>query len=214
MTITIRDNGYWHAMPGDYFFDVQLCEGFRTICLLGEWNTLIYGIHARSPSIAGDIAYIDYLFLGDYVHRGTANNAGAILVLGRDLVVVPKLIHPLPLAISSPETSPERHIEYTWMQELNANRPPTSTRGRPQVANEHGHAYKNLFVSSTFHDASSIWVMGFGAPSGDFSVELAMNSQSGSLGWGAVSECGVLVLVMDVLFSLFMSWDMGLDGLV
>ncbi|KAM0859764.1 hypothetical protein ACQ4PT_046974 [Festuca glaucescens] len=28
---------------------------------------------------------------------GTANNAGAILVLGRDLVVVPKLIHPLPL---------------------------------------------------------------------------------------------------------------------
>ncbi|GJV02064.1 EH domain-containing protein 1-like protein [Tanacetum coccineum] len=70
----------------------------------------------------------------------TANNAGAILVLGRDLVVVPKLIHPLPLAISSPETSPERHIEYTWMQELNANRPPTPTRGRPQVSNEHGHA--------------------------------------------------------------------------
>ncbi|KAL9296927.1 hypothetical protein ACSQ67_022823 [Phaseolus vulgaris] len=64
---------------------------------------------------------------------GTANNAGAILVLGRDLVVVPKLIHPLPPAISSPETSPERHIEDTWMQELNANRPPTPTRGRPQM---------------------------------------------------------------------------------
>ncbi|GER25383.1 serine/threonine-protein phosphatase, partial [Striga asiatica] len=47
---------------------------------------------------------------------GTANNAGAILVLGRDLVVVPKLIHPLPPAISSPETSPERHMEDTWMQ--------------------------------------------------------------------------------------------------
>ena len=47
---------------------------------------------------------------------GTANNAGAILVLGRDLVVVPKLIHPLPPAISSPDTSPERHIEDTWMQ--------------------------------------------------------------------------------------------------
>jgi len=46
---------------------------------------------------------------------GTANNAGAILVLGRDLVVVPKLIHPLPPALS-PETSPERHIEDTWMQ--------------------------------------------------------------------------------------------------
>ncbi|MFQ6671543.1 hypothetical protein Gotur_036061, partial [Gossypium turneri] len=47
---------------------------------------------------------------------GTANNAGAILVLGRDLVVVPKLIHPLPPAMSSPEASPERHIEDTWMQ--------------------------------------------------------------------------------------------------
>ncbi|KAG6760742.1 hypothetical protein POTOM_033922 [Populus tomentosa] len=71
---------------------------------------------------------------------GTANNAGAILVLGRDLVVVPKLIHPLPPAISSPEASPERHIEDTWMQELNANRPPTPTRGRPQViTNDRGH---------------------------------------------------------------------------
>ncbi|KAJ8750378.1 hypothetical protein K2173_014293 [Erythroxylum novogranatense] len=69
---------------------------------------------------------------------GTANNAGAILVLGRDLVVVPKLIHPLPPAISSPEASPERHIEDTWMQELNANRPPTPTRGRPQVASDRG----------------------------------------------------------------------------
>nr|KYP58712.1 Serine/threonine-protein phosphatase BSL2 [Cajanus cajan] len=69
---------------------------------------------------------------------GTANNAGAILVLGRDLVVVPKLIHPLPPAISSPETSPERHIEDTWMQELNANRPPTPTRGRPPGTNDRG----------------------------------------------------------------------------
>ncbi|KAE8727191.1 Serine/threonine-protein phosphatase BSL2 [Hibiscus syriacus] len=69
---------------------------------------------------------------------GTANNAGAILVLGRDLVVVPKLIHPLPPAMSLPEASPERHIEDTWMQELNANRPPTPTRGRPQVANDQG----------------------------------------------------------------------------
>ncbi|KAH9610816.1 hypothetical protein KSS87_006788, partial [Heliosperma pusillum] len=72
---------------------------------------------------------------------GTANNAGAILVLGRDLVVVPKLIHPLPPAISSPETSPERHIEDTWMQELNVNRPPTPTRGRPQVANDRSLAW-------------------------------------------------------------------------
>ncbi|KAG6478437.1 hypothetical protein ZIOFF_061879 [Zingiber officinale] len=69
---------------------------------------------------------------------GTANNAGAILVLGRDLVVVPKLIHPLPPAINLSETSPERHIEDTWMQEINANRPATPTRGRPQVANDRG----------------------------------------------------------------------------
>lgn len=48
---------------------------------------------------------------------GTANNAGAILVLGRDLVVVPKLIHPIPPAITSPESSPE-HLEDTWMQVL------------------------------------------------------------------------------------------------
>ncbi|GAB2285616.1 Serine/threonine-protein phosphatase bsl2 [Dionaea muscipula] len=72
---------------------------------------------------------------------GTANNAGAILVLGRDLVVVPKLIHPLPPALSSPEVSPERHIEDTWMQELNANRPPTPTRGRPQGANDRSVAW-------------------------------------------------------------------------
>ncbi|XP_078442742.1 serine/threonine-protein phosphatase BSL2 homolog isoform X2 [Wolffia australiana] len=71
---------------------------------------------------------------------GTANNAGAILVLGRDLVVVPKLIHPLPPAINSPETSPERNGEDTWMQELNANRPPTPTRGRPQLANDRSSA--------------------------------------------------------------------------
>ncbi|XP_073049787.1 serine/threonine-protein phosphatase BSL1-like [Primulina eburnea] len=63
---------------------------------------------------------------------GTANNAGAILVVGRGLVIVPKLIHPLPPPIQSPETSPERLKEETWMQELNIQRPPTPTRGRPQ----------------------------------------------------------------------------------
>ncbi|KAL5701470.1 protein-serine/threonine phosphatase [Ranunculus cassubicifolius] len=63
---------------------------------------------------------------------GTANNAGAILVVGRGLVVVPKLIHPLPPPIQSPETSPERVVDDTWMQELNIQRPPTPTRGRPQ----------------------------------------------------------------------------------
>ncbi|GLU03448.1 hypothetical protein SLE2022_206490 [Rubroshorea leprosula] len=63
---------------------------------------------------------------------GTANNAGAILVVGRGLVIVPKLIHPLPPPIQSPETSPERVADDTWMQELNIQRPPTPTRGRPQ----------------------------------------------------------------------------------
>ncbi|KHG15629.1 Serine/threonine-protein phosphatase BSL1 -like protein [Gossypium arboreum] len=63
---------------------------------------------------------------------GTANNAGAILVVGRGLVVVPKLIHPLPPPIHSPEASPERVGDDAWMQELNIQRPPTPTRGRPQ----------------------------------------------------------------------------------
>ncbi|KAE8676867.1 Serine/threonine-protein phosphatase BSL2-like protein [Hibiscus syriacus] len=63
---------------------------------------------------------------------GTANNAGAILVVGRGLVIVPKLIHPLPPPIQSPETSPEHVGDDTWMQELNIQRPPTPTRGRPQ----------------------------------------------------------------------------------
>ncbi|XP_047325360.1 serine/threonine-protein phosphatase BSL1-like [Impatiens glandulifera] len=65
---------------------------------------------------------------------GTANNAGAILVIGRGLVIVPKLIHPLPPPLRSPEASPERVVmdDNAWMQELNIQRPPTPTRGRPQ----------------------------------------------------------------------------------
>ncbi|KAK9055802.1 hypothetical protein SSX86_026887 [Deinandra increscens subsp. villosa] len=62
---------------------------------------------------------------------GTANNAGALLVIGRGLVVVPKLIHPLPPPLE-PETSQESVEERHWMQELNNQRPPTPTRGRPQ----------------------------------------------------------------------------------
>ena len=50
------------------------------------------------------------------MHLGTANNAGAILVVGRGLVIVPKLIHPLPPPLQSPETSPERMTEENWMQ--------------------------------------------------------------------------------------------------
>ncbi|KAJ3669648.1 hypothetical protein LUZ60_011598 [Juncus effusus] len=72
---------------------------------------------------------------------GTANNAGAILVVGRGLVIVPKLIHPLPPPIQSPESSPEHASDDTWMQELNIQRPPTPTRGRPQSADRSSLAY-------------------------------------------------------------------------
>jgi protein phosphatase len=64
-----------------------------------------------------------------FLLAGTANNAGAILVLGRDLVVVPKLIHPLP---PPGPANGDSDSEDTWMQELNVQRPPTPTRGRPQ----------------------------------------------------------------------------------
>ncbi|GJS20962.1 serine/threonine-protein phosphatase BSL3 [Tanacetum coccineum] len=83
-----------------------------------------YGIRRRvSRTKKIQVEKFDYPFLGHQLLRGvspvgTANNTGAVLVLGRDLVVVPKLIHLLPPAISSPETFPERHIEDTWMQVL------------------------------------------------------------------------------------------------
>ena len=76
---------------------------------------------------------------------GTAGNAGAILVLGRDLVMVPKLIHPLPpntpytpdsltgLEEEPPTPHPTSHHfpADTWMQAVNEERPPTPPRGRP-----------------------------------------------------------------------------------
>jgi len=82
---------------------------------------------------------------------GTANNAGAILVVGRDLVLVPKLIHPLPpqmIDISNRERiSLEEFLDDgsaaarvyvkadpdTWMQSINDDRPPTPPRGRPNA---------------------------------------------------------------------------------
>ncbi|XAR58494.1 Phosphoprotein phosphatase [Bertholletia excelsa] len=67
---------------------------------------------------------------------GTANNAGALLVIGRGLVVVPKLIHPLPPPVHSPDKSLEHVTDDPWMQELNIQRPPTPTRGRPQPAHD------------------------------------------------------------------------------
>ncbi|XP_010457353.1 PREDICTED: serine/threonine-protein phosphatase BSU1-like [Camelina sativa] len=56
---------------------------------------------------------------------GSANNAGAILVIGRDLVIYPKLIQPRPPSISSSENCPEKE----WMEELNEEMPPTPPRG-------------------------------------------------------------------------------------
>eukprot|EP00232_Nephroselmis_pyriformis_P020890 CAMPEP_0182865234 /NCGR_PEP_ID=MMETSP0034_2-20130328/7583_1 /TAXON_ID=156128 /ORGANISM="Nephroselmis pyriformis, Strain CCMP717" /LENGTH=859 /DNA_ID=CAMNT_0024997525 /DNA_START=139 /DNA_END=2715 /DNA_ORIENTATION=- len=53
---------------------------------------------------------------------GTANNAGAILVLGRDLVMVPKLIHPLP-----PTTAANRRAAMDAQGLLAENDPPTPT---------------------------------------------------------------------------------------
>lgn len=69
--------------------------------------------------------YLVLFFTSDYMlslcliknlHSGTANNAGAILVVGRGLMIVPKLIHPLPPPMHSPETSPERGTDDAWMQ--------------------------------------------------------------------------------------------------
>eukprot|EP01025_Chloroclados_australasicus_P064722 TRINITY_DN867_c2_g1_i3.p3 TRINITY_DN867_c2_g1~~TRINITY_DN867_c2_g1_i3.p3 ORF type:complete len:290 (-),score=41.74 TRINITY_DN867_c2_g1_i3:1060-1929(-) len=63
---------------------------------------------------------------------GTANNAGAILVVGRDLVLVPKLIHPLPPNSATQDdgsVDEDRHLPDEWMENINAERPPTPPRG-------------------------------------------------------------------------------------
>lgn len=70
---------------------------------------------------------------------GTAGNAGAILVLGRDLVMVPKLIHPVPPTTPhTPDSNSGLDEESnhgmgndTWMTQVNEERPPTPPRGRP-----------------------------------------------------------------------------------
>ena len=62
---------------------------------------------------------------------GTANNAGAILVLGRDLKLYPKLIHPLPpSALYGGDGEDEDMDGGSWQLALNKDRPPTPPRGR------------------------------------------------------------------------------------
>ncbi len=83
---------------------------------------------------------------------GTANNAGAILVMGRNLVLVPKLIHPLPPRADDDASSDDLDSKpaEAWMQvshsflscahsslclqSINDERPPTPPRGRPTDA--------------------------------------------------------------------------------
>ena len=74
---------------------------------------------------------------------GTANNAGAILVLGRDLTLYPKLIHPLPpqaamdgvegagFGDGDGDAMGGAKGNETWIQSVNRDRPPTPPRGRP-----------------------------------------------------------------------------------
>lgn len=61
---------------------------------------------------------------------GTANNAGAILVLGRDLTLYPKLIHPLPPLAMESLSPTDRIDDNLWLQDVNRERPPTPPRGR------------------------------------------------------------------------------------
>lgn len=82
----------------------------QLITLFSATNYCGKHVHYFSILLAISLSY------GICIYVGTANNAGAILVVGRGLVVVPKLIHPLPPPLQSPETSPERVIEDTWMQ--------------------------------------------------------------------------------------------------
>lgn len=65
------------------------------------------------------IIMLNFGLNGKILNPGTANNAGAILVIGRGLMIVPKLIHPLPPPLQSPEMSPDRLQDDTWMQVSN-----------------------------------------------------------------------------------------------
>lgn len=91
--------------------------------LRGSWSHffLQQTIVVRALSTFFGLTWLPFLtakpcHLIERMHSGTANNAGAILVVGRGLVIVPKLIHPLPPPLQSPETSPERFVDDAWMQ--------------------------------------------------------------------------------------------------
>lgn len=98
-----------------------MCYGWVwTVCSRSIDYTLLCNKLLRWAKVAwvfSNCTFISVLILyvGN-IYIGTANNAGAILVVGRGLVVVPKLIHPLPPPLQSPETSPERVMDDTWMQ--------------------------------------------------------------------------------------------------
>ncbi|CAN6882648.1 unnamed protein product [Brassica oleracea var. botrytis] len=64
---------------------------------------------------------------------GKFKNAVAILVIGRNLDVVPKLIHPLPPPISPSENVPDK----AWI-EVDRERPPTPIRGQRKPDFEQG----------------------------------------------------------------------------
>nr|GEX58116.1 hypothetical protein [Tanacetum cinerariifolium] len=53
MTVTIGADRYWYAMSGDYFFDVQSCESFHTICCSGGNEMSGFGIFVVPVSLMG-----------------------------------------------------------------------------------------------------------------------------------------------------------------
>ncbi|KAI5399259.1 Serine/threonine-protein phosphatase bsl1 [Lathyrus oleraceus] len=156
---------------------------------------------------------------------GTANNAGAILVVGRGLVVVPKLIHPIPPPLQSPESSPERVMDETWMQELNIQRPPTPTRGRPQPDLDRGSLavfgskerfiLKSTFLSNLMQEISSARLALLGLccmaqVTLDVMLGLVYNMCAAHVGHGLHKLMGCSDLFLAYLFKLS-SWHEGIE---
>ena len=86
---------------------------------------------------------------------GTANNAGAILVLGRDLTLYPKLIHPLPPSAlyGRIQEDGDEDMDGTWNMSLNRERPPTPPRGRGAPINPDGESVSNTAKVPLFSTA-------------------------------------------------------------